>query len=159
PCEGSSACAPPGRTESSSRSAGEAQASEERPPATNAKKAARPYGFPSGSGSCDNGVRPAGRRDPEVRPATLAGKVEARAAGGAGSDHEPPERDPPLAAAAGPEHEHVAAAPGEAAGDERQRRVLRVLALQRRLADRLPGSRLQRQLARGRVVRKHQEDD
>src|SRR5919197_2578011 len=152
PWDGSSAFAPPGRSESSSRRAGEAQASEESPPATRSRKAPRPYGFPSGSGTGDNGIRLARRRDPEARPDASAGKVEARAAGAARLDHEPADRDLPLAATAGPEHECVTAAGGKAAGDERQRGVLRVLALQRRVADRLTGSGLQRQLAQGRVV-------
>src|ERR671935_346995 len=93
PCEGSRALAPPGRSESSSRSAGEAQASEERPPATRSRKAPRPYGFPAGSGGGDNGVRLPGRRNPEARPRAFAREVEARAAGASGFDHEPADHD------------------------------------------------------------------
>src|ERR687888_1505422 len=99
PCEGSSASARRGRSESSSRRAGEAQASEETPPATRSRKAARPYGLPSGSGGGDNGVRLAGRRNPEVRPRAPAWEVEARAAGAPGLDHEPADGNLPLAAA------------------------------------------------------------
>src|ERR687887_1159213 len=109
PWDGSSALAPPGRSESSSRRAGEAQASEERPPATKSRKAPRPYGFPAGSGGGDNGVRLSGRGDPEARPATAGGQVEARPAGALRVDHEPAQRRRSVTAAARPEHVDIAA--------------------------------------------------
>src|SRR5262245_41837096 len=149
PCEGSSACAPVGRSLSRSRKAGEAQASEERPPATRNRKAARPTGLPPGSAGGDNGVRPAGWRDPEASPAASAWEVEMGPAGAARRDHEAADRKSPLAAIAGPEHEGGAAAGGKAAGDERERHVLGIRAVEDCAADRLPGRGTQRELAHG----------
>src|SRR5919198_1261511 len=159
PWDGSSALAPPGTNESSSRSAGEAQASEERPPATKSRKAPRPYGFPAGSGGGDNGVRLSRWRDPEVRPGACTRKVEVSATDAAGLDHESADGDSSLTAAAGPEHVDVAAACRQPPGDERERSVLGVRTAQGRTADRLPRSCPQRELAHAVLVRQEQYDE
>src|SRR5262249_1443359 len=158
PSEGSSAFAPPGSSESITRSAGDAQASEERPPATKSRKAPRPYGFPPGSGGGGNGIRPVGRGDPEVSPAASAGQVESRPAGATRVDHEAADRGGIVASAACPKDVHVAGARGEPACDECERSVLFVGAVQDRVADRLPCGRPEGELARARMVRQEQHD-
>src|SRR5581483_12023906 len=123
------------------------------------RKAPRPYGLPSPSGAGDNGPRSSGRRDPEARPAAPSGEVEARPAGTSRVDHEAADRGGTVPTAAGPEQVGIATAGGQPAGDERERGVLGVGAVEERLADRPAGTRPQRELAQTAMVGEEQQQE